>query len=360
MPRARVNMRILRERADQYPSGCSMDQARRFQRLETEMERSETRVLGGVRSALLVALLVLASLFVAPPGANAAVSIQRASLSSGSLLVEGRGARPGATVTVTSPESTASARAESDGRYRVRASNYRASTCKVTVSDGPTSAVATLSGCTPTTAPPPPTSTARLTPDVAQIGPGYVGSDFTTFSSTTSTITFGPDTLGPVRFEITAGALPAGLRLVDPNAGFTPAKSIHATVSGTPTTVQTSTFTIRATDANGLTAARTYTIVINPARTLDIVPQQWAPLKVGEFSNLWIDGTGGARPYTWIRSAGQFPPGMSLVQDNRSGPLVRITGTPTTPGTYTFTLRLTDSLGASVSRTFSVVVPAPN
>jgi hypothetical protein len=297
---------------------------------------------------------VAGALLAAPAGALAAVSVTKASLSGGSLAVEGRGARASATITVTSPESTATGRANSRGEFKVTASGYRSSTCKAAVSDGSTSVTATLSRCTPS-APPPPAG-PRITPDIAEIGPGFVGSDFTTTSSTTTTMTFGPDALGPVRFEIIAGALPAGLRLVDPDPASTPAKSVHAAIAGTPTTVQTSTFTVRATDANGLTATRTYTIRINPAITLAITPEQWAPLRVGEFMNLWIDGSGGVRPYRWARTAGAFPPGMALIQDNPNGPLVRIGGTPTAAGTFTWTLRLTDAQGATVSRTMSVTV----
>jgi hypothetical protein len=297
---------------------------------------------------------VAGALLAAPAGALAAVSVTKASLSGGSLAVEGRGARASATITVTSPESTATGRANSRGEFKVTASGYRSSTCKAAVSDGSTSVTATLSRCTPS-APPPPAG-PRITPDIAEIGPGFVGSDFTTTSSTTTTMTFGPDALGPVRFEIIAGALPAGLRLVDPDPASTPAKSVHAAIAGTPTTVQTSTFTVRATDANGLTATRTYTIRINRAITLAITPEQWAPLRVGEFMNLWIDGSGGVRPYRWARTAGAFPPGMALIQDNPNGPLVRIGGTPTAAGTFTWTLRLTDAQGATVSRTMSVTV----
>ena len=47
---------------------------------------------------------------------------------------------------------------------------------------------------------------------------------------------------------------------------------------------------------------------------------------------------------------------MSLIQDNPSGPSVRAGGTPTTAGTFGFTLRLRDATGATVSRTFSVTV----
>jgi hypothetical protein len=144
---------------------------------------------------------------------------------------------------------------------------------------------------------------------------------------------------------------------VDPFAADDdPRDRIAAAVAGTPTTVQTSTFTIKATDTNGLTATHTYTIRINPAITLAITPEQWAPTSVGNFNNLWIDGSGGVRPYRWAVTAGQLPPGMTLIQDNASGPLVRVSGTPTTAGTFSWTLRLTDAQGTVVSRPLSVTV----
>jgi Putative Ig domain len=130
----------------------------------------------------------------------------------------------------------------------------------------------------------------------------------------------------------------------------------YVAIVGTSTRVQTSTFTVRATDARGQQATGTFSITINPALPLAITPQQWAPVTVGSFSNLWIDGSGGVRPYRWAVTAGQLPPGISLIQDNPSGPLVRVGGTPTTAGTFGFTLRLTDATGATVSRTFSVTV----
>lgn len=405
-------------------------------------------------------LLVIVGLLVAPTVALAAVSVKRASLSSGTLSVEGAGARANATITVSSPESTATGRADAKGEFRFSSPGFRSSTCKATVGDGSTSATVTLSGCTPAATPPPPPSSAtpptslslspaslnrvgnlsiagvtfpantptpldfavqsshpsiaqvpasvhvnnfsdpanpvasftvtyaaavsastavtisvsaggvtrtavltldppptpQITPVSAELGPGFVGSDFTNTSATTTTMTFGPGTVGPVRFDIIAGALPAGLGLVNPVPATTPVKQLYASVAGTPTTVQTSTFTVKATDANGLTAQRTYTIRINPAITLAITPEQWAPLTIGNFGNLWIDGSGGVQPYRWAVTAGQLPPGMTLIQDNPSGPLVRVGGTPTTAGTFSWTLRLTDAQNATVSRALSVTV----
>jgi Putative Ig domain len=186
-------------------------------------------------------------------------------------------------------------------------------------------------------------------------GPGFVGADFTTFATKGTTIFLGPNGVGPLRADIIAGKLPDGLRLVQPGCA-TPAKCPYVAIVGTPTRVQTSTFTVRATDARGQQATGTFTITINPALPLAITSQQWAPVTVGSFSNLWIDGSGGVRPYRWARTAGQLPPGMALIQDNPSGPLVRVGGTPTAAGTFAFTLRLTDATGATVTRTFSVTV----
>jgi hypothetical protein len=331
------------------------------------MTHSKKAFSAGRRVTGLLSLLLVAAATLAPSGALAAVSVTKASLSSGSLRVEGKGARASATITVASPESSATAKADSKGVFKVSGSGYRSSTCKATVGDGSTSVTATLSGCTPASTPPPPpppppsnpppASSAVITPDTPELGPGYVGSDFTTNATMGTAMTLGPNAVGPVDFQITAGALPAGLRLVDPFAADDdPRDRIAAAVAGTPTTVQTSTFTIKATDTNGLTATHTYTIRINPAITLAITPEQWAPTSVGNFNNLWIDGSGGVRPYRWAVTAGQLPPGMTLIQDNASGPLVRVSGTPTTAGTFSWTLRLTDAQGIVVSRPLSVTV----
>jgi putative Ig domain-containing protein len=57
----------------------------------------------------------------------------------------------------------------------------------------------------------------------------------------------------PYTYAVTSGTLPAGLSL-DQNSGI---------ISGTPTTVQTATFQITATDSAGCTGSHTYTIDIN-------------------------------------------------------------------------------------------------
>lgn len=61
-----------------------------------------------------------------------------------------------------------------------------------------------------------------------------------------------------------------------------------------------------------------------------------------------ISATGGSPPYTWSLAAGQLPPGVTL---SSTGVL---SGTPTTAGTFKFTVRVKDTQGAVASGNFSI------
>lgn len=301
---------------------------------------------------MVLAVTLLAAVALTAPPAYATVSVSRAEITGSQLRMEGT-ATASRSITV---DGVVMATSDRRGRFKISRTGYSPpADCTVDVNDGSAAAtVVTLSGCTVTA--PPPASAPQITPDVNALGPGFVGADFTTSSATTTTLTFGPDTLGPVHFEVVAGQLPAGLQLLDQNDGSSPNKAVNASIVGTPTTVGTSSFTVRATDANGLQGTRSYSITVNPAQTLEIVPQAWPSLVTGEFANLWLDGKGGVMPYSWAVSAGALPTGMSLIQDNPEGPLVRISGTPSAAGTFSFTLRLTDAQATTATRSFTVTV----
>jgi len=80
-------------------------------------------------------------------------------------------------------------------------------------------------------------------------------------------------------------------------------------------------------------------------------------------SNVWLQpiGTGGEVPYQWSLSIGILPPGLSVTTPSTYAGNV-ITGSPTTPGTYTFTLALSDgntgSLHQTTSQQLTLVVKA--
>lgn len=308
-------------------------------------------------SSVMMACLVTSFLVLAAPPAFATVSISRAEVGGGELRIEGTAA-PNRTITV---DNVAMGTSDGSGRFRVQRSGYTSpADCTVDVNDGSTTAAtARLSGCTVTQAPPPspPTATPTILPETGELGPGFVGADFS--EQPTSHINFGNGAVGPVRWEIIAGALPAGLEAVphDPAGRPQPIEQVTGMqIQGTPSTVQTSTFTLRATDANGATATRTYTIRIEPARTLTVTADSWPQLFVGEGANLWIRGAGGVLPYRWAVTAGAPPTGMALTQFDPSGELVAVGGTPTVTGTFTWTLQLTDAQGTTASGQFTVTV----
>src|SRR4051794_41500482 len=103
---------------------------------------------------LCIAVLTIATLGLVASSADAAVRITRSELNSGQLRVEGSGALPSHTITITPGPVTGTS--DSSGSFRIQKSPYTSSTCQVTVSDGATSSTASLSGCTPSTTPPPP------------------------------------------------------------------------------------------------------------------------------------------------------------------------------------------------------------
>src|SRR5436853_5595877 len=116
-----------------------------------------------------VPALPIATLGLVATSADAAVRITRSELNSGQLRVEGTGALPSHTVTITPGPVTGTS--DSSGSFRIQTSPYSSSTCQVTVSDGATSVTASLSGCTPstTTPPPPPAPSPRSPPPAAAV-----------------------------------------------------------------------------------------------------------------------------------------------------------------------------------------------
>jgi hypothetical protein len=107
-------------------------------------------------------------------------------------------------------------------------------------------------------------------------------------------------------------------------------------------------------DQTGARDTESFSIRINPPRPLVITNQsdQLTGGQVGQFyccGNLFADGR--VPDYTWTLRSGQIPPGLQLTASPG-----RITGTPTTRGTFSFVVRVTDSRGAFAERTFSITV----
>jgi large repetitive protein len=135
---------------------------------------------------------------------------------------------------------------------------------------------------------------------------------------------------GTFTWAQTSGTLPAGLSLSS-------STSDSIVISGTPTALGTSTFTLQITDSSGTVASQSLSITINPAPPLSVATRSLSAGTVGvTYPPQTLQPASGKSPYTWAITAGSLPAGLSL-----SGAV--ISGIPTTAGTSNFTVQVTDS-----------------
>jgi large repetitive protein len=148
-------------------------------------------------------------------------------------------------------------------------------------------------------------------------------------------------------FTITNGSLPPGLSMP---ATYGAAGTI---VGGTPTTAGTFTFTVHVAKFGTITPSTngTYRITVGPAPPLMITfPSTCCNAgTVGSsyFQNFF--SSGGVGPFTWTVAAGHLPPGVTLTGGH-------LGGTPTAAGTYTFTIKVTDSAGDRATEPGSITI----
>lgn len=158
--------------------------------------------------------------------------------------------------------------------------------------------------------------------------------------------------------SIVSGALPAGLTLP---ATFTGSGD---TISGTPPVSATNTtvdFTVQGTGDQGQPLYQTYQIFVTPDEPLAVVlPASGSTLEPGTVGQAYAQDfffSGGGNPYTWSLISGAFPPGLSLTtfSDPRDAN-DELAGTPTTAGTYTFTMKVSDYDGQQATQQFTLTI----
>jgi len=175
-----------------------------------------------------------------------------------------------------------------------------------------------------------------ITVNPATLPNGSVG---TAYSQTVSASGGTP----PFSFAVSSGSLPTGLLL---NSG-------SGAITGTPTAPGTFTFTITATDANGCTGSRLYTITIaSPGCPAIVLNPTTLPPGMAQTPYVQtITASGGTAPYTFSIAAGALPAGVTL---NPATGL--ISGTPATSGLFNVTIRATDSAGCQGSRAYALAI----
>lgn len=142
-------------------------------------------------------------------------------------------------------------------------------------------------------------------------------------------------------WSISSGSLPAGLSL-NPDTGA---------ITGTPTATGVFTFTVKLVDNAGEIATKVETLAINSAPTITTNPLSYKVYKdvSTSISNTVTIGTGSIANAGW--SATGLPAGLSI-----NAATGAITGTPTTTGSFTATLRATDVNGLFDEETLTFTV----
>ena len=138
-------------------------------------------------------------------------------------------------------------------------------------------------------------------------------------------------------WTVTTGTLPAGLTL-----------NADGTITGTPTTTGTSDFTVQASAGDNITAAKALRITVEAAQAINITTTSLPDGRVGASYTATLAAS--VSGITWSVSSGSLPAGLTLNASTGT-----ISGTPTTAGTSTFTVRAANSSGSGTKQ-FSITV----
>ncbi len=138
--------------------------------------------------------------------------------------------------------------------------------------------------------------------------------------------------VGPYRFALGAGALPAGLSL-----------SAGGAVAGTPTATGAFAFTVNVTDGNGQAGTANLTLTVANA-AITVTPATLPAGTQGVAYSQRLTAAGGIAPYSFAVSSGALPAGLAI-----NATTGVIAGTPTGSGDATFAVTVTDSTGGTPS-----------
>jgi hypothetical protein len=145
---------------------------------------------------------------------------------------------------------------------------------------------------------------------------------------------------GAASYSVQTGNLPSGLAL----------NAATGVLSGMATAAGTYNFTVQATAAGGCSGTRAYTLTVTcPAVTLSPTSLPAGTVNTAYEQSLSATPAGN---YSFARTGGSLPPGLTL---SAAGVL---SGTPTTAGSYTFTVTATGFGTCTGTRQYTVTINA--
>jgi large repetitive protein len=124
-----------------------------------------------------------------------------------------------------------------------------------------------------------------------------------------------------------------------------PTSKTMATYNAPLTVRVATTVTVTATSVASPSQSATLSITVEPPPTITTTS-----LPSGSTNRAYsgtVSASGGVPPFTWSVASGALPGGLSLAASTTNS--VLISGTPTSQGSFTFTIKVTDSTGVSAT-----------
>ncbi|MBJ6610620.1 MAG: cellulase family glycosylhydrolase [Candidatus Thiothrix moscowensis] len=185
--------------------------------------------------------------------------------------------------------------------------------------------------------PPPPPPPPALDITTTNLSNGTVGAAYSAQVSASGGTS-------PYTWSVAAGSLPIGLTL-----------GSNGKITGTPTTAGAFNFTLAVNDQNNVTDTQAVSMTV-AAQPVVLPPNiTTISLTAGTAQtayNATLQASSGTAPYNWSVSSGSLPTGLSL---SAAGV---ISGTPTTAGTASFSVKVTDDQGLSDIQALSLTIAA--
>ncbi|MBL8232657.1 MAG: putative Ig domain-containing protein, partial [Bryobacterales bacterium] len=144
---------------------------------------------------------------------------------------------------------------------------------------------------------------------------------------------------GAVQWSV-VGSLPPGLTL----------NAATGAIAGSPTQNGIYNFSLRVQDATLASAQRAFTIIIGDSFSIT-TPTALPNAIEGVAYSQALAASGGQAPYTWTLSVGVLPAGLSLTPSSGL-----ISGTPTTVGSFSFIIQVTDATQQTVTKAFTLAI----
>jgi hypothetical protein len=142
----------------------------------------------------------------------------------------------------------------------------------------------------------------------------------------------------PITWVLQGGSLPTGLSL-----------SSAGVISGTPTITGTFFISVRATNSIGSDIKNFILTIIGVGSTPPAITTETLPNgEIGVLYNQTLTATGDT-PITWSLQSGNLPTGLELSTNGV------ISGTPTSTGTFSFTVKATNNAGSD-TKAFTITI----